>query len=56
MPEVPCIIYDIENQSSLQLVFQIADFGVSDIFEGEDDTMNRFAGSPAFQTPEAIAG
>lgn len=34
---------------------KIADFGVSDIFEGEDDTMNRFAGSPAFQAPEAIA-
>eukprot|EP00795_Rhopilema_esculentum_P015243 gene15243-6450_t len=35
---------------------KIADFGVSDIFEGEDDMLNRFAGSPAFQSPEAIAG
>ena len=35
---------------------QIADFGVSDIFEGEDDMLNRFAGSPAFQAPEATAG
>eukprot|EP00794_Sanderia_malayensis_P014015 gene14015-15473_t len=34
---------------------KIADFGVSDMFEGEDDTLNRFAGSPAFQAPEAIS-
>eukprot|EP00112_Aurelia_sp_Birch-Aquarium-sp1_P001376 Seg1147.2 transcript_id=Seg1147.2/GoldUCD/mRNA.D3Y31 product="Calcium/calmodulin-dependent protein kinase kinase 1" protein_id=Seg1147.2/GoldUCD/D3Y31 len=35
---------------------KIADFGVSDIFEGDDDMLNRFAGSPAFQAPEATAG
>ena len=26
------------------------------MFEGEDDMLNRFAGSPAFQAPEAITG
>ena len=44
------------NEQLFNCFLQIADFGVSDIFEGEDDMLNRFAGSPAFQAPEATAG
>ncbi|XP_065663608.1 calcium/calmodulin-dependent protein kinase kinase 2 isoform X2 [Hydra vulgaris] len=33
---------------------KIADFGVSDMFEGEDDSLNKYAGSPAFQAPEVL--
>ncbi|XP_066921159.1 calcium/calmodulin-dependent protein kinase kinase 1-like [Clytia hemisphaerica] len=31
---------------------KIADFGVSDMFEGENDLLSKHAGSPAFQAPE----
>ena len=31
---------------------KISDFGVSFVFEGDDDTLTRSAGSPAFYAPE----
>ncbi|CAB4004813.1 calcium calmodulin-dependent kinase kinase 1-like isoform X2 [Paramuricea clavata] len=33
---------------------KIADFGVADIFEGEDALLSKTAGSPAFMAPEAL--
>jgi len=33
---------------------KIADFGVSNMFEGDDDLINKYAGSPAFQAPEVL--
>ena len=38
------------------LSFQIADFGVADIFEGEDALLSKTAGSPAFMAPECLQG
>lgn len=35
---------------------QIADFGVADIFEGEDALLSKSAGSPAFMAPESLQG
>ena len=34
---------------------KISDFGVSIVFEGDDDTLTRSAGSPAFYAPEMCA-
>jgi len=31
---------------------KISDFGVSHVFHGDDDTLKRSAGSPAFLSPE----
>lgn len=41
-------------QSLTFLCFQIADFGVSDMFEGDNDLLSKHAGSPAFQAPEVL--
>lgn len=34
--------------------WQIADFGVADVFEGDDALLNKTAGSPAFMAPESL--
>lgn len=33
---------------------KIADFGVADVFEGDDALLNKTAGSPAFMAPESL--
>lgn len=33
---------------------KIADFGVADVFEGDDALLNKTAGSPAFMAPETL--
>ena len=33
---------------------KIADFGVSNMFDGDNDLLNKYAGSPAFQAPEVL--
>lgn len=33
---------------------KIADFGVADVFEGDDAMLNKTAGSPAFMAPESL--
>jgi len=35
-------------------VWQIADFGVSNEFQGEDIRLTNTVGTPAFQAPEAL--
>eukprot|EP01080_Neovahlkampfia_damariscottae_P000579 gene579-8089_t len=37
-------------------VVKLSDFGVSEILQEEDDTINKYAGTPAFQSPESIEG
>jgi serine/threonine protein kinase len=37
-------------------VVKLSDFGVSQMFEGDDDTLKVTAGTPAFLSPEACAG
>ena len=34
---------------------KISDFGVSQFFDGDDDSLHRTAGSPAFTAPEICA-
>ena len=34
---------------------KLSDFGVSHIFEGDDDMVNETAGTPAFLSPEAVS-
>ena len=36
------------------LLFQIADFGVSNMFEGRDAILTGTAGTPAFMAPEML--
>jgi serine/threonine protein kinase len=43
-----------ENLLLCDGVVKISDFGVSDEFEGEDDSLRRTAGTPAFTAPELI--
>ena len=40
----------------MDLPVKIADFGVADIFEGEDALLSKTAGSPAFMAPESLQG
>lgn len=42
------LLLDMENH------LKIADFGVSNMFKGDDDLLNKYAGSPAFQAPEVL--
>lgn len=35
-------------------MFKIADFGVSDVFDGDDALLSKTAGSPAFMSPESL--
>ena len=35
-------------------LFQIADFGVSDQFQGEDVLLTNTVGTPAFMAPESL--
>jgi len=44
------LLLDAENGS-----MKIVDFGVSYVFHGDDDTMHKTAGSPAFMAPEVCA-
>ena len=46
--------YDEQIKCLLLLLIQIADFGVSDMYEGDDDLLNKYVGSPAFQAPEVF--
>ena len=41
---------------SSTLILQIADFGVADVFEGDDALLCKAAGSPAFMAPESLQG
>ncbi len=43
-----------ENLLLSEGVVKISDFGVSEEFEGEDDSLRRTAGTPAFTAPELI--
>ena len=48
---------DLEQLSQLNLMyFQIADFGVSNEFTGNDVFLTSTAGTPAFMAPEALTG
>jgi len=48
------LLFRLANGMNVATIGQIADFGVSNEFEGDDIRLTNTVGTPAFQAPEAL--